>query len=131
MMSMCKRVFSCAGGVASLAALLRPCFTTESESMKFIHQREQLEEGDLVVIQCSQPCNIRLMNDANFRAFRNRGRHTYHGGAFIKFPAKIRVPSSGFWNITLDTVSRKAVSVTRKPQLEYSITFKRQRREGI
>ncbi len=130
-MSMCKRVFSCAGGVASLAALLRPCFTTESESMKFIHQREQLEEGDLVVIQCSQPCNIRLMNDANFRAFRNRGRHTYHGGAFIKFPAKIRVPSSGFWNITLDTVSRKAVSVTRKPQLEYSITFKRQRREGI
>ena len=130
-MSMCKRVFSCAGGVASLAALLRPCFTTESESMKFIHQREQLEEGDLVVIQCSQPCNIRLMNDANFRAFRNRGRHSYHGGAFIKFPAKIRVPSSGFWNITLDTVSRKAVSVTRKPQLEYSITFKRQRREGI
>lgn len=130
-MSMCKRVFSCAGGVASLAALLRPRFTTESESMKFIHQREQLEEGDLVVIQCSQPCNIRLMNDANFRAFRNRGRHTYHGGAFIKFPAKIRVPSSGFWNITLDTVSRKAVSVTRKPQLEYSITFKRQRREGI
>ena len=99
--------------------------------MKFIHQREQLEEGDLVVIQCSQPCNIRLMNDANFRAFRNRGRHSYHGGAFIKFPAKIRVPSSGFWNITLDTVSRKAVSVTRKPQLEYSITFKRQRREGI
>jgi len=131
MMSMCKRVVSCAGGVASLAALLRPRFTTESESMKFIHQREQLEEGDLVVIQCSQPCNIRLMNDANFRAFRNRGRHTYHGGAFIKFPAKIRVPSSGFWNITLDTVSRKAVSVTRKPQLEYSITFKRQRREGI
>lgn len=131
MMSMCKRVVSYAGGVASLAALLRPCFTTESESMKFIHQREQLEEGDLVVIQCSQPCNIRLMNDANFRAFRNRGRHTYHGGAFIKFPAKIRVPSSGFWNITLDTVSRKAVSVTRKPQLEYSITFKRQRREGI
>ena len=128
---MCKRVVNCAGGVASLAALLRPRFTTESESMKFIHQREQLEEGDLVVIQCSQPCNIRLMNDANFRAFRNRGRHTYHGGAFIKFPAKIRVPSSGFWNITLDTVSRKAVSVTRKPQLEYSITFKRQRREGI
>jgi len=130
-MSMCKRVVSYAGGVASLATLLRPRFTTESESMKFIHQREQLEEGDLVVIQCSQPCNIRLMNDANFRAFRNRGRHTYHGGAFIKFPAKIRVPSSGFWNITLDTVSRKAVSVTRKPQLEYSITFKRQRREGI
>ncbi|MBS67596.1 MAG: hypothetical protein CMK98_04395, partial [Pseudomonas sp.] len=62
---------------------------------------------------------------------KNRGRHSYHGGAFIKFPAKISVPSSGFWNITIDTVSRKAVSVTRKPQLEYSITIKRQRRAGI
>lgn len=99
--------------------------------MKFIHQREHLEEGDLVVIQCSQPCNIRLMNDANFRAFRNRGRHTYHGGAFIKFPAKIRVPSSGFWNITLDTVSRKAVSMTRKPDMEHSIRIVRSRRSDI
>ena len=99
--------------------------------MKFIHQREHLEEGDLVVIQCSQPCNIRLMNDANFRAFRNRGRHSYHGGAFIKFPAKIRVPSSGFWNITLDTVTRRAASLTRKPQMEYTIKFVRSKRVGI
>ncbi len=96
--------------------------------MKFIHQREQLDEGDLVVIQCSQPCNIRLMNDANFRAFKNGGRHTYHGGAFDRFPARIVVPSSGFWNITLDTVTRRAVSVTRKPKLEHSIRIVRRSR---
>ena len=93
--------------------------------MKFIHRREQLNEDDIVVIHCSQPCNIRLMNDANFRSYRNGGRHTYHGGAFDKFPAKITVPSSGFWNITLDTVTRRAISVTRKPQMEYSIKFVR------
>jgi hypothetical protein len=57
--------------------------------MKFIHQREHLNEGDIVVIECSQTCNIRLMSDANFRSFKNGGRHTYHGGAFDKFPAKI------------------------------------------
>ena len=89
--------------------------------MKFIHQREHLNEGDLVVIQCSQTCNIRLMNDANFRSFKNGGRHTYHGGAFDRFPAKISVPSSGFWNITIDTVTRRAISVTRKPSLRHSI----------
>lgn len=71
--------------------------------MKFVHQREHLSEDDLVVIECSQRCNIRLMNDANFRAFRNGGRHTYHGGAFDRFPARITVPSTGFWNITVDT----------------------------
>ena len=89
--------------------------------MKFIHQREHLEEGDTVVIHCSQPCNIRLMSDANFRSFKNGGRHTYHGGAFDKFPARIKVPSDGFWNVTLDTVTRRAVSVTRKPTLKHSI----------
>ena len=89
--------------------------------MKFIHQREHLNEDDLVIIQASQACNIRLMSDANFRAFKNGGRHTYHGGAFDSFPAKITVPSSGYWNITLDTVTRRAISVTRKPTLTHSI----------
>ncbi len=93
--------------------------------MKFIHQREHLNEGDLVVIECSQPCNIRLMNDANFRSFKNGGRHSYHGGAFVRFPARISVPSSGFWNVTLDTVSRRAISVTRKPKMDYRIRFVR------
>ena len=89
--------------------------------MKYIHQREHLNEDDVVVIDCSQTCNIRLMNDANFRSFKNGGRHTYHGGAFDTFPARITVPSSGFWNITIDTVTRKAISVTRKPTLKHSI----------
>ncbi|WP_313512500.1 DUF1883 domain-containing protein [Pseudomonas sp.] len=93
--------------------------------MKFIHQREHLNEDDLVIIECSQTCNIRLMNDANFRAFKNGGRHVYHGGAFDTFPAKITVPSTGFWNITIDTVSRKAISVTRKPTLKHSIKIVR------
>lgn len=93
--------------------------------MKFIHQREQLNEGDLVIIESSHPCNTRLMSDSSFRSFKNGGRHTYHGGAFDRFPAKIKVPSSGYWNITLDTVTRRAISVTRKPSMQYSIKIVR------
>lgn len=93
--------------------------------MKFIHQREYLKEGDTVVIQCSQTCNIRLMSDANFRSFKNGGRHTYHGGAFEAFPARIKVPSTGYWNITLDTVTRRAISVTRKPTFTHKIKILR------
>ncbi|WP_397453614.1 DUF1883 domain-containing protein [Pseudomonas sp. NA-150] len=89
--------------------------------MKFIHQREHLNEGDIVLIESSNTCNIRLMTDANFRSFKNGGRHIYHGGAFDKFPAKIVAPSSGFWNITIDTVTRGAISVTRKPNLKHSV----------
>ena len=93
--------------------------------MKFIHQREYLKEGDTVIIQSSQACNIRLMSDANFRSFKNGGRHTYHGGAFEDFPAKIKVPSTGYWNITLDTVTRRAISVTRKPTFTHKIKIVR------
>jgi hypothetical protein len=95
------------------------------QGMKYIHQREHLNEDDVVIIESSQTCNIRMMSDANFRSFKNGGRHTYHGGAFDSFPAKLTVPSTGFWNITLDTVTRKAVSVTRKPSLTYSIKILR------
>ncbi len=93
--------------------------------MKFIHQREHLNEGDIVLIERSQTCNIRLMSDTNFRSFKNGARHSYHGGAFDKFPVKIPVPSTGFWNITIDTVTRKAISVTRKPTLTHSIKIVR------
>ena len=93
--------------------------------MKFIHQREHLNEDDIVVIECSNTCNIRLMNDANFRSFKNGGRHSYHGGAFDKFPAKIVVPSTGFSNITIDTVTQRAISVTRKPNVKHSIKIVR------
>lgn len=83
--------------------------------MKFVHQREHLNEDDLVVIECSQRCNIRLMSDANFRSFKNGGRHTYHGGQFDTFPAKITAPSTGFWNITIDTTGAKlAMGAHRK-----------------
>lgn len=95
--------------------------------MKFVHQREELSEGDMVIIQCSQTCNIRLMNDTNFRSYKNGGRHSYHGGAFDRFPAKIRVPSSGAWNITIDIVSKRAISVTRKANFDYKIKIVRQK----
>ncbi|HTN30334.1 MAG TPA: DUF1883 domain-containing protein, partial [Pseudomonas sp.] len=31
----------------------------------------------------------------------------------------------GFWNITLDTVSRRAISVTQKPKMDFRIRIKR------
>ena len=99
--------------------------------MKFIHQREHLNEGDIVVIESSGVCNIRLMSDANLRSFKNGGRYTYHGGAFDRFPAKIVVPSSGFWNITLDTVTKRAISVTRKPNIKHSIKIIRRSAGGM
>lgn len=93
--------------------------------MKHVHQREELSEGDQVVIHCSQTCNIRLMSDADYRRYKNGARHNYYGGAYDRFPAKIPIPRDGVWNITIDTVSRKAISVTRKVNFDYKIKIVR------
>ncbi len=70
--------------------------------MQFLYQREYLNEGDVVVVDCSHRCNIRLMSDSDFESYRRRGRHRYYGGHYERLPARIPVPANGYWNITLD-----------------------------
>jgi hypothetical protein len=68
----------------------------------FIHAREYLHQGDIVVVQCSHQCNVRIMDDSNFRSYQSGGRHTYYGGFFKMLPARITVPHDGEWNTTID-----------------------------
>ena len=68
----------------------------------FIHAREWLDEGDVVIVNCDHQCNVRLTDDTSFRSFRSGGRHTYYGGHYKYLPARIIVPSSGYWNVTID-----------------------------
>jgi hypothetical protein len=70
--------------------------------MQFLHWRKFLNEGDVVVVECSHRCNIRLMGDHDFESYRRGGAHRYHGGFFERLPARIAVPGDGYWNVTLD-----------------------------
>jgi hypothetical protein len=74
----------------------------------FIHARQKLLKGDVVVVQCSHQCNIYLLDDANFELYRNRHKHTFYGGAFTHFPARLGVPASGHWNVVIDLGGRQA-----------------------
>ncbi|WP_273820573.1 DUF1883 domain-containing protein [Pseudomonas asplenii] len=72
--------------------------------MNFLHTREYLEQGDIVVVECSHHCNVRLTTDNNFAQFKRGKDHYYCGGFYNTLPARIAAPHSGYWNVTIDLV---------------------------
>ena len=76
--------------------------------MDFIHSREHLNKGDVVVVNCSHQCNIMLTNDLNFRKYKSGQAFKYSGGHFKMLPAKIVAPETDHWNITIDLAGGSA-----------------------
>jgi hypothetical protein len=68
----------------------------------FIHAREYLDAGDVVIVDCSHRCNVSVMDDANFSAYRSGRRFSHFGGHYTRFPVRIDVPNAGYWNTTID-----------------------------
>ena len=76
--------------------------------MSFIHRRKLLEQGDVVVVNCSHQCNVLLTTDENFARYRLRQPFSYRGGHFKQFPVRITVPHTDEWNITIDLAGARA-----------------------
>jgi hypothetical protein len=84
--------------------------------MNFIHSRELLSAGDIVVVQCNYQANVLVTDDHNFQRYKSGSTFNYHGGNYKRFPVKIAVPTDGYWNVTIDLGGGSA-------QLRYSIRF--------
>jgi hypothetical protein len=80
------------------------------------HERRQLGRGDLVIVECDHQCNVRLVDDDNFKLFRDGRPHRYYGGFYRTFPARLVVPSSGYWNVVIDLGGRRTAA---KYQVQY------------
>lgn len=76
--------------------------------MQFLHHREYMEAGAVVVVDCDHQCNVQVMGDADFAAFRSGHRYSYQGGFYRRLPARVAVPHSGWWNVTLDLAGGSA-----------------------
>ncbi|MEY2539279.1 MAG: hypothetical protein QOG67_3019 [Verrucomicrobiota bacterium] len=70
--------------------------------MSFIHSREYLNEGDVVVLDCDRQCNFMITTDSNFSSYKRRDAFTSHCGHFKRFPARIGVPHSDNCKVTID-----------------------------
>jgi hypothetical protein len=75
--------------------------------MQFVHSQEYLNQGDVVELMSDRSCNFLMTDDQNFALYKNGEVFGYYGGHFTSFPAQIKAPSSGKWNITIDSPDGK------------------------
>jgi hypothetical protein len=66
------------------------------------HAREHLNRGDGFVVNCTHQSNVLVMDDVNLSLYRSGQQARYFGGFYRRFPARISVPSSGYWNVWLE-----------------------------
>jgi len=70
----------------------------------FIHSDLGFRQaGDVVEITLSgNAANVRLLDNANFEAYRSGRQHRYIGGTATQSPVRLTLPSSGHWHVAVD-----------------------------
>jgi len=62
-----------------------------------------IDRGTVVeVTLADSAANVRLLDNSNFQNYRAGRRHTYYGGLITRSPARLIVPHSGYWYVTVD-----------------------------
>lgn len=72
--------------------------------MKFTHyDLGHQSRGNVVEVSLSgNAANVRLLDSSNFRSYRAGRRHKYYGGLMRRSPARLVIPHSGHWHVTVD-----------------------------
>jgi Domain of unknown function (DUF1883)/TIR domain len=59
--------------------------------------------GTVVEVTLSgSAANVRLLDSSNFQSYRSGRQHRYYGGLISRSPARLVVPHSGHWHVTID-----------------------------
>jgi hypothetical protein len=71
--------------------------------MSFLHyDLGFVKQGAVVLVTLDAQANVKLLDESNFRSYKRHERHEYFGGLAKKSPARITVPRSGNWYVTVD-----------------------------
>lgn len=71
--------------------------------MSFYHERKYLHRGYIIEITCSHNCTVMLLDDINFKKFKEHGMYACENMWTDKESIiKIRIPSTHSWNIVIE-----------------------------
>jgi hypothetical protein len=71
--------------------------------MEYLHKDLGHLDGDEAVeVTLDSAANVKLMDSANFIAYRRGAKHSYFGGHVTRSPFRLAVPRSGHWHVAVD-----------------------------
>jgi hypothetical protein len=70
--------------------------------MTYLHYPFRIGPGEFVEIRLDRQAHVRLMDDANFWAYRSGRKHRHYGGLAISTPIRLEPPRPGYWHVVVD-----------------------------
>ena len=70
--------------------------------MKILQQPVKVKRGSRVVISFSQPSNIFLMTEVNYKKYKEGGNFSRLGGQYSKSPVEFTAPYDGTWHAVIE-----------------------------
>jgi hypothetical protein len=68
----------------------------------FLHHEFWGGSDVTAVVAVDHQCNVLLLSDADFRAYRSGQSFRYHGGWAARSPVQLTPPHDGHWHIVID-----------------------------
>ncbi len=69
--------------------------------MRFLHGKVKANKGGKIKVSISSPTRVLIMNDRNYRRYKNNQTFTYYGGA-KEGRYEFNVPSTNIWNVIVE-----------------------------
>jgi len=67
------------------------------------HNLGYRKSGEIVQVNLSgSAANVRLMDSSNLSSYKSGRQHRYWGGLIKRSPARLTIPHSGTWYVTVD-----------------------------
>jgi len=70
--------------------------------MEFLHTDFRGGPEITVVVTFDTQCNVLLLDDTNFSAYRRSGSFRYYGGWTTRSPVRLTAPQYGHWHVVVD-----------------------------
>lgn len=74
--------------------------------MQHVHYEFDAPDGAIIEVTVDRQANVLLLDPVNYQRDRRGERHQYRGGLATRSPFPLRVPSAGWWHVTVDLAGR-------------------------